>query len=166
MQFDEMAVMRQSNPVDVIEWVATSREWAFERSCEDELAVAVAGVWTDYSVSFSWIDDMEALHLACAFDLKVPPHRQDEIQRLLARINEKLVVGHFDLWRKEGAVMFRHSLLLSNGLDATSGQAERMLAMALESCERFYQAFQFVIWADKSAEDALAATMFETVGEA
>ena len=45
--------------------------------------------------------------------------------------------------------MFRHALLLSGGAEPTSQQAERMLASALESCERFYQAFQFVIWADK-----------------
>ena len=166
MSLLEIDLTREAHPVDVIEQVAHANEWAFERAGDDEIAISVAGNWTDYHISFSWMEDFEALHLACAFDLKVPPHRQDEIQRLLARINEKLVVGHFDLWRKEGAVMFRHSLLLSNGLDATSGQAERMLAMALESCERFYQAFQFVIWADKSAEDALAATMFETVGEA
>jgi len=166
MRLEELSALRQSHPVDVIEWVAASREWAFERSCEDEIAVAVAGVWADYAVSFSWLDNLEALHIGCAFDLKVPPHRRTEILALIAAINEKLVIGHFDLWQEEGAVMFRHALLLSGGVDATSQQAERMLVAALESCERFYQAFQFVIWADKSAGEALACTLFETVGEA
>ena len=41
-----------------------------------------------------------------------------------------------------------------------------MLTSALESCERFYQAFQFVIWADKTAQEALACALFETQGEA
>ncbi|MEX6505745.1 YbjN domain-containing protein [Jiella sp. M17.18] len=166
MILEEFSALRQSHPVDVIEWVAASREWAFERSCEDEIAVAVAGVWADYSVSFSWLDEIEALHIGCAFDLKVPAHRRAEVLALLAEINGKLVVGHFDLWEKEGAVMFRHALLLSGGVEATSPQAERMLVTALENCERFYQAFQFVIWADKTADDALACTLFETVGEA
>jgi hypothetical protein len=37
---------------------------------------------------------------------------------------------------------------------------------ALEACERYYQSFQFVVWAGKSSEDALAATMLETEGQA
>ncbi len=166
MSLIEFASLRQSHPVDMIEWVAAAREWAFERSGDDEIAVAVAGVWTDYSVSFSWLENIEALHLGCAFDLKIPAHRRSEVLRLLALINEKLLVGQFDLWQQEGAVMFRHALLLSGGAEPTSQQAERMLATALESCERFYQAFQFVVWADKMADDALACAIFETEGEA
>ena len=38
--------------------------------------------------------------------------------------------------------------------------------MAVTSCERFYQAFQFVLWAGKSAREALDAAMFETSGQA
>jgi hypothetical protein len=36
----------------------------------------------------------------------------------------------------------------------------------LIDCERFYPAFQYVVWGGKSASDALAAAMIETVGEA
>lgn len=166
MDIIDFGTARHSNPVDTIEWVAASREWAFERSCDDELALAVAGSWTNYAVSFSWMEDVEALHLGCAFDLSIPEPRLAEVRRLLAAINEKLVIGHFDVWSKEGAVMFRHALLLSGGAEPTAPQAERMLALALESCERFFQAFQYVVWGGRTAEDALAASLFETVGEA
>lgn len=162
----ELELRRQSNPVDVIELVAATREWAFERPCDDEIAVSVRGTFTDYSVSFSWMESVEALHLGCAFTLKVPPRREGEVLRLLAKINEGLVIGHFDLWPSEGAVMFRHALLLAGGAEPTSEQAERLLGAALESSERYYQAFQYVVWADKSAEEALAAVVFETVGNA
>lgn len=166
MNFEDAGSERQSNPVDVIELVASSRDWAFERSGEDEIAVSVAGLWTTYSVSFSWLEDYEALHLGCAFDMKVPDHRLVDVLKLLARINEQLLIGHFDLWPKEGAIMFRHALLLSGGAEPTNQQAERLLTCALENCERFYQAFQFVVWASKSAEEALACTLFETAGNA
>ncbi len=157
---------RQSNPVDVIELVAATREWSFERSCDDEIAVSVRGAWTDYSVSFSWMESVEALHLGCAFSLKVPARREGEVLRLLAKINERLVIGHFDLWPSEGAVMFRHALLLSGGAEPTREQAERLLAAALENSERYFQAFQYVVWADKDADEALAAAVFDTVGNA
>ena len=33
-------------------------------------------------------------------------------------------------------------------------------------CERFYPAFQYVIWGGKSAIDSISAAMVDTVGEA
>jgi hypothetical protein len=32
--------------------------------------------------------------------------------------------------------------------------------------ERYFQAFQFVVWAGKSARESLDAAMFQTAGEA
>lgn len=157
---------RQSHPVDVIEVLASSRDLEFERNGEDEIAMTVAGAWAAYSVSFSWMPEIEALHLGCAFEMKVPAHRELEILRLLARVNEHLLVGHFDLWQSEGAIMFRHALVLSGGAQPTDQQAERVFAAALETCERYYQAFHFVVWTGRSAQEALAFAMFETVGSA
>ena len=156
---------RLSNPVDMVERIATVYDWAFERNNEDELSLSVAGTWSDYHISLNWRDDLEALHMACAFDLKVPAARLNEIYRLIASINEQMWIGHFDLWRKEGLLLFRHGLML-NGAEPTNEQCEALLHAALDACERYYQAFQYVIWAGKSAENALAGTMFETEGQA
>jgi hypothetical protein len=43
---------------------------------------------------------------------------------------------------------------------------EDLLDTALVECERFYPAFQYVIWGGKSPSDALAAALVETMGEA
>ncbi len=104
---------RQNNPVDVVERLAAMHDWSFDRAGTDEIAISVRGRWTDYQVSFTWMDDIEALHLACAFDLKVPEPRRAEVLALIALINEQLWVGHFDMWTKDGIVMFRHALLLA-----------------------------------------------------
>lgn len=157
---------RQSNPVDVIEHIAALNDWAFERAGDDEITISVAGDWCDYHVSFSWMIEKEAVHLACAFDLKVPETRKMEILRLISGVNEQLWIGHFDLWSKEGVVMYRQALLLSGGAEPTSAQIESLLLTAIEACERYFQAFQFVVWAGKPASEALATVMFETVGEA
>ncbi|MBZ9936423.1 YbjN domain-containing protein [Mesorhizobium sp. BR1-1-16] len=157
---------RQSNPVDTIENIAAINDWAFERSGDDEITISIGGGWCDYHVSFSWMEDMEAVHLACAFDLKVTDPRKTEVMRLLSLVNEQLWIGHFDLWGKEGVVMYRQTLLLAGGAEPNSAQVEGLLENAIESCERYYQAFQFVVWAGKSASEALEAVMFETVGEA
>ena len=108
------------------------------------------GRWTDYQVSYTWMGDIEALHLACAFDLKVPERRRAEVQALISLINEQLWVGHFDLWIKEGMVMFRHALVLAGGVEASGQQCEALLGTALDACERYFTAFQFVVWAGKT----------------
>lgn len=162
----EIDVSRDSHPVDVIEHVAHSNDWAFERTGDDEIAISVAGSWTDYHVSFSWMEDFEALHLACAFDIKVKKSCFPETMRLLSLINEQLLIGHFDLWEQEGAVMFRQSLLLCGGAEPTDQQVEVLLSSALESCESYYQAFQFVNWSGVSAREALDSVLFETHGTA
>jgi hypothetical protein len=155
-----------ANPVDVIENVAALADWSFERSGDDEITISLTGAWCDYHVSFSWMEEVEAVHLACAFDLKVTDLRRTEVTRLIALVNEQLWLGHFDLWSREGVVMYRHGLLLTGGVEPTSKQVEGMLNAAIEACERYFQAFQFVVWAGKSAQEALDVALFETVGEA
>jgi hypothetical protein len=154
------------NPVDVVERIASSRDWSFDRASEDEVTLVVTGRWAEYQLSFTWMADIEALHLACAFDLKAPSSRRSEVVELAALVNEQLWLGHFDYWAKDGLVMFRHALMLSGGLSASDIQCEVLLATGLDACERYFQAFQFVVWAGKSAREALDATMFETSGEA
>jgi len=156
----------RSNPLDVVERMALTNDWSFERAGEDEIAILVRGKWADYRVSYTWMDDIEALHLACAFEFKVPDHCRTEVQHLLTLINEQMWIGHFDVWAKDGLVMFRHALVLSGGVTATDGQCEAVLSTALDACERYYPAYQFVVWAGKNARQALDAAMFNTVGQA
>jgi hypothetical protein len=154
------------NPLDVVERLASGNDWSFERQGDDEITILVTGKWTDYQLSYTWMGNIEALHLACAFDLKVPDRRRAEVQALIGMINERLWVGHYDLWVNEGIVMFRHALVLAGGVEASGRQCESLLGTALDTCERYFTAFQFVVWAGKSAKEALDAAMFETSGEA
>ncbi|HEX2652827.1 MAG TPA: YbjN domain-containing protein [Xanthobacteraceae bacterium] len=166
MSLMDFSVERHINPVDVVERLASFNDWAFDRAGDDEITISIAGRWSEYHVSFTWMDGIESLHLACAFDLKVPDRRRAEAQQLVSLINERLWVGHFDFWVNDGLMMFRHALVLAGGVEASGKQCEALLDAALETCERYFQAFQFVIWAGRPAREAMDAAMFETSGEA
>jgi hypothetical protein len=157
---------RSEHPLDIVERLAHLRDWHFDRAGDDEIAITIAGRWTSYDVAFTWLEDIEALHVACAFDLKIPERKRTEITDLMSRINEQLWIGHFDMWSETDVVMFRHSLMLSGGAEPSGAQCEALLSLAVDSCDRHFQAFQFVLWSGRSASEALAVTMFETVGEA
>jgi len=157
-------VSDRTNPLDIVEGMARANAWPFERTNESEVTLVVRGRWADYQISFSWMIGLEALHIACAFDIKVPEHNQSEVQKLIALINAQLWVGHFDLWLDDGMVMHRHSLVLSGGMEASQRQGEVLLSSALDACERYYPAFQFVVWAGEGAQEAMEAARFETAG--
>ncbi len=85
---------------------------------------------------------------------------------LLATINERMWLGHFDVDSDEHTPMFRHTTLLRGAQGASVEQLEDLVDIALTECERFYPAFQFVIWGGKSAPDAVSAAILDTVAEA
>lgn len=154
------------NPLDLIENLVEAETWAYERSADDELNVSASGSWCDYHITLNWREELESLHLACAFDLKVPDTKRAEIYMLLGLLNEQQWIGHFDLWSDEGLLLFRHGMLLQGGAAATPEQCETLLKLCVETCERYYPAFQFVLWAGKTAQEAIAACMFDTEGRA
>jgi hypothetical protein len=166
MSLLEGIIESRSHPLTVVEDYAADNNWAFERSGEDEVTIVTKGEWTDYQLSFTWMHEIEALHLACAFDMKIPQPRLNEVQRLVAAINEQLWVGHFDIWTHTGMIMYRQALLLPGGLTASAAQCESMLVGAIHASERYYPALQFVVWAGKTAAEAMSAAMFDTEGEA
>jgi len=86
------------NPLDRVERIAETYQWAFDRTNQAEVTMRIEGGWSDMTVSLNWRDEFELLHVAVNFDAKVPPARRDEAARLLARINENLLCGHFPQW--------------------------------------------------------------------
>src|SRR4030081_1845149 len=138
MSLLESNIDSSNNPLAVAENIAADNNWSFERSGEDEVTIVSKGEWTDYQLSFTWMTEIEALHLACAFDMKIPAGRRAEVQRLIAAVNEQLWVGHFDIWTHTGMIMYRQALMLPGGLTASSAQCESMLVGAHHARQPYF----------------------------
>ena len=154
------------NPLDVIERIVNANDWTFDRHNDQEMAVQVPGRWCDYSLYFAWNADINAMDFTCAFDMRVPVERRPPIYELLALVNEKMWLGSFGMWDEEGLPMFRHALPLRGAGAPSVEQLEDLLDTGICECERFYPAFQYVIWGGTSAADAVKLAMIETAGEA
>ncbi len=155
-----------ANPLDVMEQIASANDWHCDRRNDAEMAVQAPGKWCDYGLYFSWSSEISAMHFTCTFDLKVPEKARGALYELLALANEKLWIGHFGMDSDDGMPVFRHSVLLRGAPGASSESLEDMVDIAITECERFYPAFQFVLWGGKKPTEALAAAMLECVGEA
>ena len=155
-----------ANPIDIAEEIVQANEWAHDRASDAELVVEITGRWCDYRLLFLWQREISALHFSCSFDMKVPKARRIAVLELLAAINERLWLGHFDLVTDDQSPAFRQGVLLRGAGSASVEQLEDLVDISVTECERFYPAFQFVIWAGKTAEEAIAAAMIDPVGEA
>lgn len=153
------------NPIDEIERIASGRDWIFDRPTDLEMAAEIPGQWGDYGLYVTWSEELRAVHVSCALDLRVPDGRQGDVQVLLSLLNERLWLGHFALWRDEGLPMFRQTVQVGRlGIDREI--LEGLVEVAVAECERFYPAFQFVIWGGMAADEAVAAAMLDVAGEA
>ncbi len=160
------AAERIEHPVDVVERLATLHEWAFDRAEEDEISILVTGNYAQYEVAFTWLAGLESLHVSCSFDLKIPTRKKAEIGELVQMVNGQLWVGHFDLWSRADIVVYRHAHCLAGGAMASETQCQSIVESALRTCETYYAAFQFVLWAGRNPREALEFAMFETQGSA
>jgi hypothetical protein len=155
-----------ANPLDVVEQIVAAKSYPYERSGEDEISVNVDGRWCVYRLWFAWEPEMDALLFSCAFDMKLPDQRRAPVHALLSMINERMWIGHFDIWSDEGVPMYRHGMLLSGGMGVSLEQVEDLIDVGVGECERYYPAFQYVIWGGKKPAEALQMAVLDPQGEA
>ena len=154
------------HPLDLLERTVEDNGWPFERQGRDELNLSIAGRWCDHHFSFAWREELQSLHLSSAFDMRITGEtRRADVAALLMYVNARLWIGHFDLWQEDGTVVFRHAMIFPEAMISPQ-QCEAMLNLAVEACEYYYPAFQFVLWGGKTAEEAIAAAVLECQGQA
>lgn len=155
------------DPLELLENLIGSNGWSCERLSEDEITAEIPGTWCAYHLRFYWKEDERVLQTASIVDLKIPKVKRQAVYEVLSRINERLWMGHFELWSDEGALMYRHATLVDSiGEGASAELCSSLMRAAVEECERYYPVFQYILWAGKSPAEAIDAALIETAGEA
>jgi hypothetical protein len=96
----------------------------------------------------------------------VPDAKRKAAHELMALVNEQLWLGHFDIWSNGGVLLYRHGLMLGSDGTLSLSMARLAVENAVSECDRFYPAFQFVLWGDKRPKEALEAALVDAAGEA
>jgi hypothetical protein len=168
MNVDEFELEREpGGPIDMLEHYFSAHGWVCERG-EDEIVANFQGSWAQYELRAVWRDEDHVLQFLTLPDIRVAQDKRAAVYETIGLINEQLWIGHFELWASSGLVLFRHATLLEgeDGATLTLQHAETLVEAAIEECERFYPVFQFVLWAGKTPQEAIAAALIETQGEA
>lgn len=155
------------NPLDLLEECLDSEEFVTYRIAPEELVLDFQAEWCSYRIHFVWIEEVTILQIHSTFDLEVGEDANlGEVYKLLTLLNERVMVGHFELPEDTNAITYRNSVLVRICSHQGIEYLEDLLSIAVSECERFYPAFQFVILAHKTADEATSITMIDTVGEA
>jgi hypothetical protein len=165
---DEEVTADPSAPIDMLEEYFEAHGWSSERQGDEEIVAHFQGSWTLYELRAVWREEDQVLQFLALPDVRVAADKRAAMYETIGLINEQLWIGHFELWASSGMLLFRHAALLDGEGDSvlTLDQAETLVEAAIDECERFYPVFQFVLWADKTPAEAIAAALIETQGEA
>ena len=154
------------NPIDVIEDVIHQKKWTFSRADDYELVAEIASKWCQYRLYFTWSEEIKAISFTVTFDLKFPNNRINDAHKLLALINEKLWIGHFDITSRSGIPAFRHTVLSLPEHVVLHNQLEDLVDIAIYECEKYYPSFQMVLFDGSDPSQAINLSAFDTIGQA
>jgi hypothetical protein len=154
------------HPIDIVEALAETRDWEFDRVGDDQIAMAVEGQWRTYSLTLAWSAQDGTLRLICSFEMDPPAERLAALYETLNGANDRVWGGAFTFWAEQRLMVWRYGLILAAEQMAEPEQIDRMIATAVATAERFYPAFQLVAWSDKSPESALTVAIAEAFGRA
>lgn len=158
--------VEDSGPIEMLSAMFAAHGWAWDHAGEDEITGEIPGSWTTYQMRAIWRSDDRVLQLLCLPDVRVPEAKRAVAFELLALVNEQLWLGHFDIWSQGGVLLYRHGVMLGDDGVLTLAMAQTAIDSAIAECDRFYPAFQFAVWGEKSPREALDAAMVDAVGEA
>jgi hypothetical protein len=154
------------HPIDVVETLAAHHAWEFDRVTDDQIAMAVEGLWRTYSLTMAWSAQDETLRLICTFEMEPPADKILALYDVLNRCNDLVWTGAFTYWPDQKLMVWRYGLCLGGGQMVATEQIDQLISAAIAASERFYPAFQLVAWADKTPAEAMKVAIAEAYGRA
>ena len=156
----------EMHPIDIVETLAAHHAWEFDRVADDQIAMAVKGQWRNYSITLAWSERDETLRLICTFEMEPPDEKLPQLYEALNSVNDRCWAGAFTYWNEQRLMVYRYGLVLAGGQIAGPEQISTMITAAVESAERYYPAFQLVVWGDQPVEQAMQVAIAEAYGRA
>jgi len=154
------------HPIDLVQHLASSNAWEFDRVTDDQIAMAVEGQWRTYSLTLAWSAIDETLRLICTFEMDPPAARMGDVYDVINRCNDMVWTGAFTFWAEQKLMVWRYGLCLAGGQVVVAEQIDALISAAVVAAERFYPAFQLVAWGDRTPASAIQVAMAEAYGHA
>ena len=166
MTLSEQFLQEDLHPIDIVEHLAEHHDWDFDRIADDQIAMAVEGQWRTYSITLAWSAYDETLRMVCTFEMEPPEAKLPALYELLNDVNDQCWAGAFSYWAEQKLMVYRYGLIMAGAQEVTPEQIDTLIGAAVLSAERFYPAFQLVVWGDQSPQEAIQVAIAEAYGRA
>ncbi|MDQ2091856.1 YbjN domain-containing protein [Marimonas arenosa] len=166
MALSEQYLDDEIHPIDIVESLAAHHDWDFDRIADDQIAMAVEGQWRTYSVTLAWSGYDETLRMVCSFEMEPPEDKLPALYEALNAVNDQCWAGAFTYWPEQKLMVYRYGLVLAGGQSVSAEQINTLISAAVMSAERYYPAFQLVVWGDRAPHEALQVAIAEAYGRA
>ena len=166
MALTETFLEDEIHPIDIVEHLAEHHEWEFDRIEENQIAMAVQGQWRTYSITLAWSGFDETLRLICSFEMEPPEEKLKDLYETLNVTNDRCWTGAFTFWEDQKLMVYRYGLVLTGGQIATADQIDAMISSAVLTAEKYYPAFQLVVYDNQSPNKAMQVASAEAYGHA
>lgn len=162
---DRFEAEENAAPLEMLVALFEARGWPCE-SMPNEMSGEIQGSWTKYQLRGIWRAEDMVLQILCLPDIRISKDKLAHAHELVSMVNEQMWLGHFDIWSNGGVLLYRNGTMLGDDGLLSLGQAQALVEIAIDECDRFYPAFQFVLWGDRTPAEALEAAMVDAAGEA
>ncbi len=98
--------------------------------------------------------------------MEPPDEKLPQLYEALNSVNDRCWAGGFTYWREQRLMVYRYGLVLAGGQMASPEQISTLINAAVKSAERYYPAFQLVVWGDQPVEEAMQVAIAEAYGRA
>ena len=166
MALSEQYLEDDIHPIDIVEHLAQTHSWDFDRIGDDQIAMAVEGQWRTYSITLAWSGYDETLRMICTFEMEPPEEKLGSLYELINAMNDQCWAGGFTYWKEQKLMVYRYGLVLTGGQVASPEQIDTMINVAILSAERYYPAIQLMVWGNRTPKDAMQVAIAEAYGRA
>ena len=98
--------------------------------------------------------------------MEPPEARLPHLYETLNAVNDQCWAGAFTFWAEQKLMVWRYGLVLSGEQVASPEQIDTLINAAVMSAERYYPAFQLVVWGERPPAEALQVAIAESYGRA
>jgi hypothetical protein len=154
------------NPIDITETFATKMDLNFSRVDDNEISILLKEDYPQYVLSVVLKADCEIMCFSCDIGLSVPGNRRLAVVDAMAKANERIWVGHFDLISTDSRIVYSLTIPFVSSFLMDEEMLESMVQLITDECNRFYHYFAIMIESKKCPDITLGALFLEEAGEA
>jgi hypothetical protein len=154
------------NPIDITETLATRMDLNFNRVDSNEISILLKEGIPEYILSVLFKVDCEIVYFACDMNLLVAENKRMMVVDAIAKANERIWVGHFDLLSVENRIVYSLTIPFVSSFIMDEAMMESIIQLVIDECNRFYHYFALIIESKKAPDLTFNALFLETAGEA